>query len=455
LSQILFFLIVALCCLTVLWALLRPAGLYHYPTLCALAILGWVVPQLVTLLHFPDLPAGAFAMTLAMIALSLAATLWGWRRGDSGGRTLPGLDFHDGRLLLGAAALSLFGAFFRLAIRDLPAELLEARNWSGPQTIYITLAGTQTLAMALAWLVFLRSRSLWALGIALFNLSFFMNVILLGGKRGVMVEVGFVFLAGLWLTRRWAPPRLALLAGAAAAAILFTVIGEFRAATNARSIYTDRIGFAAAWENIKAIDFLASFQGQLEERDPRQMELFNAVHVIGATQQRADFQGPANYWDNLVFSYVPGQIVGFDVKHSLMFSNANPIFEVYGIRGHGGTTHTGFADAFRSFWFFGAFVFFGFAWLMRLCWERALQGELLFQFLYLILMKDALHAITHSTSWFVAKWPFIAIFAFPVFWFAYRGLSSSITETPQKRHEPQPSARTPLFTPTKSFPVGR
>lgn len=447
-SALLFGLIVAICVVAVLWALLRPERFYLYPVLVALVVLGWVVPQLFILLDYPELPAAALPLTMTMIVLCIAATLLGWRRGRTAKRLLPARIFNDGRLLIGAVLLSLVGAYFRLAIRDLPADLLEMSQWSGPQTIYIFLARTQILGMALGWLVFLRSRSLLGLGITLFNLSFLLDAIFIGGRRGVIIEVGTIFMIGLFLTRRFVPPRLALLGGVLALTILFTVIGEYRNATSARTVRTDRIALAEAWENIKQIDFLASFKQTTQERDPRIMELYNATLMIGGTQESLELAGLGNYWNALVFQYVPGQIVGFDLKKSLMVSTSNPMAEVYGARAHTGTTITGFADAFRSFWFFGAFVFFGFAWMMRRCWERAMQGELLYQFLYLVLMKDALHAVTHSTLSFVASWPFIVLFSLPVFWFAYAGRSTapaspSTSSTPgepsRKRKVPNPS----------------
>jgi len=404
---------------TLVCALAEPHRFYWYPALCALTILGWVVPQLVVLLDFPDLPSGALPLTLLMILLCFLAILAGWWRGGRARAWDFRAEFDVGRLLIGAVALTLIGTYFRIRLYSLPDHLLEMGAWSGPQTIYIFFARMQMLAFALCWLLFLRYRSTLALGIAAFNLLFFLDRIFIGGRRATILEVGFILLAGLWLCRGWAPPRIALIAGAGALVILFNAIGEYRFATRARQALTDPISIAEAWENIKGIDWLAA--ANPEDRDPRQLELYNATLVIAATQERRDFEWIGNYWDSLVFRYVPGQLVGFGLKESLMFNTTDPMLEVYGVQKHAGTTRTGFADAFRSFWLFGALVFFGFAWLMRVCWERAITGDLLFQFLYLILMKDALHAITHSTSRFVVFWPYVVIFAGPVFWFACRG----------------------------------
>lgn len=422
-SHLLFGLLLVTCAAVVVQGVIRRGGLYSYPTLCALVVLGWVAPQLRLLVDFPDLPHGALDLTLIMIVLSVAAIVWGWHRGSRAPSSVTHHEFDTDRLLIAAVALSLFGAFFRMMIRSVSEELLQMSQWSGPQTIYVFLAGTQDLALALAWLLFLRTGRRFALAVVVFNLAFHVDAILLYARRGTAIEVGLIILVGLWLARRWFPSRVLLLAGALAAAFLVNVITEYRMLASAQ--VRDGAGnpLIVAWQTIKQIDPIESLQG-LQQYNPRMMELYNAVHVIGATHESLDFEGPATYWDRMIFQYVPGQIIGFALKQSLMFSTSDPMLDVYGLQKHVGTTTTGFADAFRAFWFLGAIVFFGFAWLMRVCWERGMQGQLLFQFLYLVLMKDALHAITHSTSWFVASWPFLIVFSLPLFWFARMGTSS-------------------------------
>ncbi|MDX6752569.1 hypothetical protein SH611_22445 [Geminicoccaceae bacterium 1502E] len=417
-SWVLFGALVILCAGTVFSALRHPARFYFYPVLAALTMLGWVVPQLLVLLDYSGLPPSALPLTLAMMLLSFVAILLGWRR-----RVLiPArneFEYDYKRLLMGAAALTVFGAYFQIGLRSLPPELLEMTQWSGIATVYKFFANTQMLAFAFAWLVFLRTRSRFALVVAALNFLFFTEAILIGGRRGVTVEVGVILAGGLWFIRRWTPPRAALLTGVAVAAILFNAIGEYRAATNAGQRFTQGISLNEAWRNVTEIDFLDA--ARPNEQNPRNLEVYNAVMNVAGSQEIMRFSLFSVYWNRIVFAYVPAQFLGESFKRSLMLPTTEPAYDAFSHIPYTGTTPTGFSDAFQSFWFFGALVFFGFSRLMRICYDHATRGEFVFQYLYLVLMKDALHAITHSTSWFVSSWVYIALFSLPVLMFAAKG----------------------------------
>jgi hypothetical protein len=302
-------------------------------------------------------------------------------------------------------------------IRDLPSDLLEMAQWSGPQTIYLFFAGAQTVAFAIGWLVFLRSRNFIALAVVIFNLIFFADQIFIGVRRAVIIEVGFILVGGLWIVKGWVPPRLGMLGVGMILVIFINVVGDYRAATNAFQAYTQEISYTRAIESIMEVDAFGAFNRYLETSDFFLADLYNAALIISGTDSTGKFTLLSNYW-NRITEFVPAQIFGSEFKNSLMIDVPNPMEEVYGVVQFPGSTVTGFADSFQAFWFFGAFVFFGFAYLMRNLHDRALDQQFVPAFLYLLLMKDALHAITHNTAWFVSSWMILAMFSFPVLYFA-------------------------------------
>src|SRR5439155_7493348 len=149
-------------------------------------------------------------------------------------------------------------------------------------------------------------------------------------------------------------------------------------------------------------------------------ELTNAVYNIGAVSRRMDFDLGAYHWNAIVFSYVPAQLVGHDLKESLMLPLANPAFAEYLYLTPLGSTSTGFSDSFQSFWYFGCLKFFVVAFVMQRLWLASRGGSLMAQLLYMLLPVQALQVITHDTNHFVATWIHMAIFLLPLMLWARR-----------------------------------
>jgi hypothetical protein len=119
------------------------------------------------------------------------------------------------------------------------------------------------------------------------------------------------------------------------------------------------------------------------------------------------------HWNQLVFSYVPAQIVGRELKEALYLPMARPLYEEYFYTPAMGSTLTGLADAFQSFWYFGCLKFFLIAFVMQKLWLAARGGNLTAQLLYMLMPVYALQAITHTTHYFVSPWVHLGIFLLP------------------------------------------
>jgi hypothetical protein len=109
------------------------------------------------------------------------------------------------------------------------------------------------------------------------------------------------------------------------------------------------------------------------------------------------------YWDQLVFRFVPAQIVGRDVKDSLMFRSAlrhdKQDLAALGYRLETGTTVTGMGDSYREFGYFGALLFAVLAVVFKSLWAASLRPNGVFaQLLYIQTSTSAMHAVTHQTA---------------------------------------------------------
>ena len=407
-----------LAALVVLWGLGARHRFLTFPMLAALVYLGWVLPQAIFVAGEDRLPRDGVLIVLTMACLSLVAIILGWRRKAAAtpSDAAPSYIYAPSRLLAGAAALSLAGAFFNVTLWSLPEELLRQSQWSGPQTILVFFAKLQWLGLALAWLLWLRDRRVVALGIVVFNLAFLLEPVFLGARRAGIAELALIALASLWFARRWAPTRPMLIAGAVAAVLVVNAIGAIRAVT-VELQYSD--GWPPAAEIADAlmeIDYLGETLG--EARRIETSELALATAWAAAAQRDAVFNFGTRYWDALVDQYVPGQLVGYDVKRGLQFGMHPRVSDHFTFRFVTGLTSTGFYDAFGTFWFFGAIVFWAIARAMRWLYDAAVRGQIWAQYAYPYLAVDAMHTITHGTAAFITGLPFLILASVAVFLFA-------------------------------------
>jgi hypothetical protein len=179
---------------------------------------------------------------------------------------------------------------------------------------------------------------------------------------------------------------------------------EYRDVTRANS--------GPVWEQIFQIDVVGNFYKQLEQGGP---EARNAVIRIDATDSAGLYDYGAFHWNRLMSDYVPAQLVGAATKHSLMLplptaeETYNPPV---------GTTETGMADAFQSFWYFGAFKFMLLAYLIRRIWVTAMLGHTTAQIVFMLSIVPAMHAISHQTDWVVSVWVHMLLFLMPALYLA-------------------------------------
>lgn len=78
-----------------------------------------------------------------------------------------------------------------------------------------------------------------------------------------------------------------------------------------------------------------------------------------------------------------------------------------------GTTETGMADAFQSFWYFGALKFFLIAYLLARLWASAKEGQAAGQIVYMLSIVPAMHVVSHQTDWVIMAWVHMVLFLVP------------------------------------------
>jgi len=397
------------------WGLQSRDRMIQFPFLAAVAFMGWVTPQLLGLTSYPSRPPGALEKTIFMASLCLLACWAGYVFNRRPARLFE-WRFDRRRLVWASAVLSLLGAFFFYQVSLLAVDVIATfgGEWTGVITIYIFLARLLAAGFAMALLLHLAKPTWPTLIIVLFGLSFYLDRILIHGRRADAVELCLMVLMALWFQRRWLPPRSLMIGAFLLGALFVNSIGDYRSTMLGKDRYS---WSGAGVTKILEIDFAGNLHRIVEGEEPS-YELYNAMLSIEATDRRLDFDYGLSLWNGFVQRYIPGQFLGPGVKRSLYVEREDSARQLFGLVPHPGSTMTGLTDAFQSFWFFGAIKFFLIGFIMSRWWHAARAGNRVAQMVLMLCVGASLHAITHATHHFFVVFVEIVTFMLPALLYA-------------------------------------
>ncbi len=378
------------------------------PILVAAVFLGWVLPQFLGLTNWYGQPAGALDKTILMAILCLAASYWGYVQNKRPAKLFE-WRFNRKRLLHGSAALSLLGAYFYFKVGQLSAEVTGL--WTGPITVYAFFAQMLSVGFAIALILHLKRASLGTWLILGFDLLFILDRVVIQGRRADAAEVFLMLLLAIWFTRRWAPSRSVMISAFIVGALVINSAGDYRGIM----VKEDRTSWSGAGvEQLSSIDFVGNLK-KIAEGNAGGEEVRNAAMTIEAVDRRWDFDFGLSLWNAFIFYYVPAQFVGTDLKKALRADLGAPAaYLEFGYVPWTGSTVTGLADSFASFWFFGAVKFFLIGYIMSRWYQAANGGQFVAQLVIMLSMTQALHAVTHDTANFFLVFVRLAAFIIPV-----------------------------------------
>lgn len=403
------------CALIFAWGLRRRERYLQFPILAAAVFLGWLMPQFLGLANWHAQPPGALDKTILMAIFCLGAAYWGYLQNKTPARQFR-WTFNRRRLVQGSAALSLLGAFFFYKVGQLAAETIAMHGgaWTGIITIYSFFAQMLSVGFVIALILHLRRPTLGTWLILGFGLSFYLERVLIAGRRAAMVELVFMFLLALWFNRRWAPPRSAIIGVFVVGALVINSIADYRGTM----LGEDRATWSGAGvKEIASIDFTGNLK-RIVMGEGAAEEVRNAVLTIEAVDRQSSFDYGASLWNEFVHRYIPGQLIGSNLKSALQIDLGDPADSVFGHTPYFGTTYTGLADSFSSFWFLGAAKFFLIGYVMSRWYRAAYSGNLAAQVVAMLTISPALHAITHTTHHFFLAFIQLAAFTAPLLIYA-------------------------------------
>jgi hypothetical protein len=292
------------------------------------------------------------------------------------------------------------GASYLLVMR------LEAVNtlsqWSGPITIFwffsklLLISGLSSIFLYHRY----RKRVYLIIALAAFCIIFYRFLFL--GRRSQFMDLVFYIGGFLYFSRNFVPKlwQIVLVGMFGYAFVIF--VGEYRSGLNQGSVIDAIVNLksAAFGASDKTVDYL-------------KLEALNYVSILSEMSISGEYTHIKTLWNSVVHRYVPAQLVGNDFKSSLTLSQVDIIraTEASGFElAYFGSTITGFSSSFISLGWFGFVWFSVISFAMKAIFFRANQGIIFWQVLYVYMLSNSLHALTHDHYWFFT--PLIQFFIF-------------------------------------------
>lgn len=384
----------------------KPYGYLTYPLLVAGFYLAWLAPQLAVVMQDPFAPQdGLWAMSL-MVFLALPGVVFAWAAGcrQAAGRLAsPGARPNippASDLFWPVAALTVVSIGCRTLLGTMRLDPTLTTQWSGPIVIVYTVAAIRIIPLFLSLSLVLRRRTPATVALATVNLLLCASFAFVDIGRSETIDFVLVLFLSLWFARRIRVPLPILACSGAALAVFVFAVGELR---HASSDYFDLTGrrvsifSPAVWRNI---DFEQA-SANAAEKAP---DVRNAVYLMAHRQWAGGYTFGTRFWDNLVFRWVPAQLVGQNLKSALMFEyDVDAVYDViadrYNYERAVGTTSTGFGVAFSEFWYFGALLFSVYAWFAGRWWTLGQRGDVWAQVMYAATLGSGLINFTHDAYW--------------------------------------------------------
>ncbi len=399
-----------------------PRGkIYEFPFWAGIIAAGWFLPQAIGGYRALDqFPPGSY-FTAMMTAAFCNAAMWiGFevaKRKPVNETSWLAADFRERGLFWAGAGMCMFGWFFQYKLYQLSEEVLSKGQWSGVAVIYLFLASVFQMGFVTLWLLYL-SRRKWIDVRYIFFLTpclwTLLGAAFLHGRRSAMMATFSYLFVTAWFVLRKAIPRWALLGAVGVGLLLVNSIGIYRSIMSEEDLTLKQ-----KFEKVLRADYMAESKENLEEAGA-EFRNYVLVTALYSDTGRYDFGG--FHWNEFVFSFVPGQIIGREFKKSLMFEtglsarDVGPLLlEKYGYEKGVGTTMSGYADSFGSFAWFGWIKFLLIGLMMGALYRHAMAGHFLGQMLYVYVLSVAMHAVSHGTDRILsAVWVYFLGLGYPV-----------------------------------------
>lgn len=412
-SELYLILLVVSIAVILVGVMIKGERIFEFPYFMAAVFAGFILPQAFSLVRFPGkVGSGAVEGALLMTCLCLFACVIGYTGKPSIWliRKINCPVFPHKMLHVGAFFV-LCGYIFGFLLSQIRLEFnMDRGGMTGLGTIYIFFASLKYPGLAIALSMVLQRVTMPRLVLLILAVISPAGEVILGGRREPAVALAMIILFCLYFYRRKKPSRI-LIFGALFLALL---------AIPATGVYRNLVAEGGI-KQLRQLDLIGNFKDYFGKESV--LELRNAAAIIETRRRYGGYDYGAGYWNQMIFRFVPAQLVGKEMKDTLVLGGTvEDMFKRYSETGYEfsiGSTPTGMGDSFRQFGWFGCLFFAVLGWFFRSIWISALQPNAMFaQLLYLLICTSAMRALTHQTVDFLPGFTYQFVFLWAGLWYA-------------------------------------
>ncbi|WP_017719607.1 hypothetical protein [Kamptonema formosum] len=394
-------LFIAICTGLLCWGMTRPDRIYQYPFFMGAIFLSFILPQAISLINNPG-PVSQEALERVLLMSCLCAGMcWLGYQFPLSTNFIKRIDIslEGDRLLRGGIFFVLIGYIFSFLISRLPESATENSQWTGPVTIYAFFAGLIYPGLTIILSSTLNRPSKFKIILTILAAWIPLQTIIFFGRR--QTAATFILTIGLCLYyyRQSVPPRWIAIVAILGALIIIPLTNDYRA-----------IAGKGQWDQLLELRPVETLNNLVEEG--KVLELRNAAILIDATVKTGQYGYGADYWNSLIFRFIPGQLIGKKIKKALQIKKEyGDLSLLYSYRIPTGSTPTGIADSFIQFDYLGCLFFGLVAYLFKNLWFSAIYRQsVAAQLFYVSLTSPAMVSLTHGTVRFTSDLVFYSIF---------------------------------------------
>ena len=401
-AELYLYLFILICIALLGWGLARPQRIYQYPFFMGGIFVAFILPQAIALLNSPYDPVNQKALERVLLMSCLCAFMcwFGYQLPCKPSLTKKlDISVDSKKFFYGGIVLVLIAYFSQFLILQLPSALREQTQWTGIITIYAFFRNLIYPGFSILLLSTLQRSTVFKFILTAFASALPLQLIIFEGRREPTAT--FIITLGLcfYYTLRYIPPRWLVIS-----LIVFTLFAIPLTAT-----YRN-IAKTGDWNKLTELQPIEYLQNYVEKAQI--LELRNAALLMDAAVKTRQYGYGTDYWNKLVFSFVPAQLVGRDLKNSLMIKLYEyDLNRLYNYKIHTGNTTTGIGDSFIQFDYFGC-IFFGLlSYFFKIFWISSSRRKILTsQIFYISLFAPSMLCVTHGTVNFISDVLFNLIF---------------------------------------------
>lgn len=368
----------------------KPARIFEYPYFMTAVFAVFILPQAYSLIHFPGgVKEREIGDVFLICCLCILSCFLGYKLTPSF-RMIRFISTpaNTTRMFHVGMALTLVGIASILLIPVQQVQFSNRGGMTGIGTIYLFFSGLSFPGFAV-FLQLIRDKFTVARLIGLIISSIAPALSVYTGRRESAVMFFLSIALTSFFSTRKAPGRLVIFSCLVFATLAIPATGAYRSLVQTGQV--KQINRLAIMQNFK--DFI---------NQESILELRNAAATLESTRMQEKFGFGAGYWNQMVHRFVPAQIVGTNIKNSLLVGTTMEQIYLGKLVGRyeipPGSTRTGMADSYEQFGWLGCLFFVVVGVFFRSIWTAAMQPKAMFaQLFYIMICTSAMRSVTHQT----------------------------------------------------------